>query len=78
MSLKKVDVSRIEEWGGPENLGLGYCRERLCEIVWLLYAIRNNLFHGRKETGENDKNVVSNANPVLYVICDQSITHYDL
>lgn len=50
--------------GSEEFLG-----ELTEQVVFLLYTIRNNLFHGGKMPGEaNDEEVVTNAIPLLSIV----------
>lgn len=71
-AVKTVCLSRIEEWSDLANLDPNYRRKRLGEIIGLLYAIRNNLFHGGKEPYDrSDLCVVKDGAAILKVICDR-------
>lgn len=66
--VSTIDTAKYEEY--RKGNCAGGIRDTLAkEILWVLYTVRCNLFHGGKEpNNENDVEVVSKALPLLQII----------
>jgi hypothetical protein len=71
--MKSLGAIKDNKEGSDESCEISE-KFKFEEIIWALYQVRNNLFHGSKlDNDVRDKDVVEKSEPVLKLIAENSL-----